>query len=78
MFEGAVTWLPCSFNFNASYASLFAMNLISGLKNDKITFFQTKYVSQALSQTLQTTKMNFENLGNKFSKTTIAIRFNLL
>ena len=39
MFEGAVTWLPCSFNFNASYASLFAMNLISGLKNDKITAF---------------------------------------
>ena len=33
------------------------------LKNDKTTpFFPKKYVSQALYQTIQTTKMNFEKL----------------
>ena len=41
--------------FNASYASLFAMKLV----NDNITsFFQTKYDSKALYQTLQTTCEN--------------------
>ena len=44
-------------------------------KNDKITAFcQTKYVLEALHQSLPITKMNFEKLlhkANKFSKTTI-------
>ena len=41
--------------FNATYAYLFAMKLV----NDNITsFFQTKYDSQALYQTLQTTCEN--------------------
>ena len=44
-------------------------------KNDKITAFcQTKYVLEALRQSLPITKMNFEKLlhkANKFSKTTI-------
>ena len=40
---------------------------------------ETNNVSQALYQTLQTTKVNFENLlGWQVFKTTIAIRFNLL
>ena len=39
---------------------------------------QTEFVSRALYQSIQTTKMNFEKLlGFKFSKTTTAIRFNL-
>ena len=44
-------------------------------KNDKITAFcQTKYVLEALHQSLPITKMNFEKLlhkANKLSKTTI-------
>ena len=37
-----------------------------------------KYVSQVLYQTLQTAQVSFENCSaNKFSKTTIAILFNL-
>ena len=44
-------------------------------------FLSKKYTSQALYQTLHTTKMNFEKLSGakKFSeKTTISIHFNLL
>ena len=52
------------------YASLFAWNLRC------FSFLSNKYVSQALWQTLQRTKLNFEKTTRLTSfETTIAIRF---
>ena len=66
-------FLHCKFGgliFGGAYFRNFSVP-----KNDKITAFcQTKYVLEALHQSLPITKMNFEKLlhkANKFSKTTI-------
>ena len=37
MFEGAETWLPCSFNFNARLRVFICYEPDIRLKNDKIT-----------------------------------------
>ena len=61
--------------------SLFVVELEKLLFNVESTALcQTKYVSKALYQSFQTTKMNFVKLlcYNTFSKTTIAVRFNPL
>ena len=77
-------WHGCPVQFldNTSCAYLFAMELEELPVKDKITTScqipYVQYVSIAWFQTFQTT-MNFENLlAYKFSKTTIAICFNLI
>ena len=47
---------------NANNSSLFAMVITKLLVNDYKQLRVNKYVSQALYQMLQTTKMNFEKL----------------
>ena len=57
--KSAVSWQTTSF-----LLSSFATKLEKELLDDKITagFVWNKYASQALHQTLQTTKPNFEKL----------------
>ena len=62
-----MSWLASPFCFNVSYASLFAMKLEKlFLTGKSTTLCQTKMsCSQALYQTLETTKTNFEKLLRK-------------
>ena len=63
LIKGLCHGCPVYFVFNAIYESLFSMKLDKLPVNDKITSLcQTKYVSKASYQSLQTTIMNFEKL----------------